>query len=144
MYIINNETLYLYYDGINTYVKEEGSEYEFGGNLINRILDSSCIYYGSSLKGRIKGAKNILEGKYKLPIIISEKNDIIFFPVKGKKNNEMLWINFSKVKLFKKKNEFVEIVFNNNFVAKFMISFTVFNNQMFKSSRLWLIYLTRC
>lgn len=144
MYIINNETLFLYYNGINTIAVEENSEYEFIGNVLNKVLDNSCMYYGSSYKGRIKGSKNLLSGKYKLPIIISEKNNIIFFPLKGEKKDEVIWLNFNKIKSFNKDDNFVLVTFLNGYEQKFMTSFTIFNNQMFKCSRLWLIYLTRC
>lgn len=144
MYIISNKTQFLYSDNFSTIVKEIDSEFEFMGDLIKNILNQSCIYYGSSFKGRIEGAKNLINGKYKLPIIISEKNNILFFPIKGIKNKEIIWINFNSIKSFKKAKDFVEVTFNNGYIHNFMISFTIFNNQMFKCSRLWLVYLTRC
>lgn len=143
MYIISNNTLFLYSDNFKTIVKEKDSEYEFMGNLLKYILNKSCIYYGSSLKGRMEGAKNLINGKYKLPIIISEKNNILFFPIKGAKNNEIIWLNFNQIKNFQKNKNQIEVTFLNGYTHKFFVSFTIFNNQMFKCSRLWLVYLTR-
>lgn len=143
MYIISNNTLFLYSDNFKTIVKEKDSEYEFMGNLLKYILNKSCIYYGSSLKGRMEGAKNLINGKYKLPIIISEKNNILFFPLKGAKNNEIIWLNFNQIKNFQKNKNQIEVTFLNGYTHKFFVSFTIFNNQMFKCSRLWLVYLTR-
>lgn len=85
MFKINNNTLFMEFNGENTIVHEEDNQLKFVGNLLNSILNFSCIYYGSSLKGRIMGSKNILGGCYKLPIMISEKNNIIFFPIKEEK-----------------------------------------------------------
>lgn len=143
MYIINENTYFLYFDGNNTIVKEKETELKFGGNKVKAILDHSCINYGSSFKGRCISSKYLLEGKYKLPIIISEKKNIIFFPLNGAKNDEIIWVNFNAVEIFYHQKEFVRVRFKNNFIQDFMTSFTIFNNQMFKCSRLWLIYLTK-
>ena len=44
------------------------------------IIDESCRYFGSSYKGRNDGAKIMLGMNYKLPILIEEFNNLIFFP----------------------------------------------------------------
>lgn len=85
MFKINNNTLFMEFNGENTIVHEEDNQLKFVGNLLNSILNFSCIYYGSSLKGRIMGSKNILGGCYKLPIMISEKNNINLFSNKRRK-----------------------------------------------------------
>lgn len=144
MYIINNQTLFLYFNGENTIVMEDKKEFIFRGNVLKRILNDSCIYYGSSYLGRLKGSKGLLTGKYKLPIIISEKNNIIFFPIKESKNQNIIWFNFTMIKNYNKINNFLEVEFKNKIIKEFILSYTIFNNQMFKCSRLWLIYLTRC
>ncbi len=143
MYIINSKTLYLYFDGNTTLIKEENSELEFKGNIVLNILDNSCNFYGSSLKGRIEGAKTLLDHRYKLPVIISEKKEIVFFPMPGIKKNEIMWFNFSLIKDYKKKDDYIEVYFKNEIKERFLGSFTVFNNQILKCSRLWLVYLSR-
>lgn len=82
MFKISNNTLFMEFDGSNTLVMEVDADYVFDGDVINTILDESCIYYGSSLNGRIKGSKNIIGSYYKLPVIVSERNNIVFFPLK--------------------------------------------------------------
>lgn len=144
MYIINNQTLFLYFNGENTIVLEDNQELLFRGNVLKRILNDSCIYYGSSYLGRLKGSKSLLTGKYKLPIIISEKNNIIFFPIKENKYQNIIWFNFNMIQNYNKISNYIEVDFKNKITKEFMASYTIFNNQMFKCSRLWLIYLTRC
>jgi competence protein ComK len=143
VYIVNQDTLYISFDGKFTVVNEQNTELVFEKDLINSILEESCIYYGSSYSGRIKGAKNILSSKYRLPVIISDNNELLFFPIKGAKDQEVIWFNFRKIKEFHKAGVFVEIIFQNDIVKKFMISYTVFNNQMLRCSRLWLVAMSR-
>lgn len=141
MFKINNNTLFMEFNGENTIVYEENNELKFVGNLLNSILNFSCIYYGSSLKGRIMGSKNILGGCYKLPIMISEKNNIIFFPIKEEKS--YYWLNFNKVQNYEKSQNGIVVLFKNGEKKCFSITPAKFNNQLLKCSRLWLVYLTR-
>lgn len=140
MFRISNNTQYIIYDGVNTIVKELDTDYVFLGNEMMKILNTSCIYYGSSLNGRLKGSQSIFKSSYKLPIIISEKNNIIFFPLK---DSDYYWINFNNISSFSKKDKGIVVTFKNGYMKYFKVSFTVFNNQMLKCSRLWLVYLSR-
>ena len=81
MFKIDKEVLLIDYDGLNTTVETTHGDVIFKGNVLKTILNESCIKYGSSLNGRIKGSKYALNSKYKLPIIISEKEKLVFFPV---------------------------------------------------------------
>ena len=51
-YIINKDTYYLMFDGCKTVIKELSTELVIPGDNLMDILDNSCKYYGSSLKGR--------------------------------------------------------------------------------------------
>ena len=86
------------------------------------------------------GVRNIIKSKYKIPVIISEKNKIIFFPLVGLKSNDCIWLNFNKIDNYIKENDFIKVIFFNNYVKKFLCSYTVFNNQINKCSRLIWIY----
>ncbi len=136
---INKNTLFLMFDGVNTILKEEEKEYRVLGNEVKKILNDSCIYYGSSLLGRIKGSKNLLQGRYKLPVVISERNNIIFFPIKD--GDDIVWLNFKNIISYKRLDKAVEVTFINNYKKCFNSTITVFNNQLLKCSRLWLVFL---
>ena len=43
------------------------------------IIDSSCRYFGSTLLDRIKMTKRLVKIESKVPIIIEESRNIIFF-----------------------------------------------------------------
>lgn len=140
MFKIDKEVLLIDYDGLNTTVETTHGDVIFKGNVIKEILNESCINYGSSLNGRIKGSKYALKSKYKLPIIISEKEKLVFFPVK--EMGREIWVNFDMIKELKRKNSGVVVCFKNGLSQEINVSYTVFNNQVLKASRLWIIFLT--
>lgn len=135
---ISGKTLIIYYDNFNTVMINTDGKIIINGNFIRSILNKSCIFYGSSLNGRLKGSKDLLKCRYKLPIIISESNRLIFFPV-----NKYFWINFNMIESFEKKENHIIITFKNGYKRSIFVSYRVVNNQMLKCSRLWLEYLER-
>lgn len=135
---ISGKTLIIYYNNFNTVVINTDGKIIINGNFIRSILNKSCIFYGSSLNGRLKGSKDLLKCRYKLPIIISENNRLIFFPV-----NKYFWINFNMMESFEKKENHTIITFKNGYKRSIFVSYRVVNNQMLKCSRLWLEYLER-
>ncbi len=135
---ISGKTLIIYYDNFNTVMINTDGKMIINGNFIRSILNKSCIFYGSSLNGRLKGSKDLLKCRYKLPIIISENNRLIFFPV-----NKYFWINFNMIESFEKKENHTIITFKNGYKRSIFVSYRVVNNQMLKCSRLWLEYLER-
>lgn len=141
MYIINNKTLYLATDGYNTKIYEQEKGEFYSEDNIDTILNCNCIYYGSSLKGRQQGSKDILKIHYKLPIIVSEANNIILFSIKI--NNNILWFNFKNISNYQRNNNNLLVKFVNGKEELFNISYTIFNNQVLKCSKLWFTYLNR-
>ena len=135
---ISGKTLIIYYDNFNTVMINTDGKIIINGNFIRSLLNKSCIFYGSSLNGRLKGSKDLLKCRYKLPIIISESNRLIFFPV-----NKYFWINFNMIESFEKKENHTIITFKNGYKRSIFVSYRVVNNQMLKCSRLWLEYLER-
>lgn len=135
---ISGKTLIIYYNNFNTVMINTDGKIIINGNFIRSILNKSCIFYGSSLNGRLKGSKYLLKCRYKLPIIISESNRLIFFPV-----NKYFWINFNMIESFEKKENHTIITFKNGYKRSIFVSYRVVNNQMLKCSRLWLEYLER-
>ena len=135
---ISGKTLIIYYNNFNTVMINTDGKIIINCNFIRSLLNKSCIFYGSSLNGRLKGSKDLLKCRYKLPIIISESNRLIFFPV-----NKYFWINFNMIESFEKKENHTIITFKNGYKRSIFVSYRVVNNQMLKCSRLWLEYLER-
>ena len=104
----------------------------------NRIMDSSCRYYGSSIGGRQKGTSNLTGITYKAPIIVKEEGSIIFFPTTSPRLKRCCWVSLNNIDSyyydFEKKT--CVIIFDNKVRLEFDISFCVLNNQILKSHRL--------
>ena len=117
-------------------VLEDDYKYEVNKTPLE-ILDYSCKYFGSSYPGRKDGSKNILNSSYKLPILIEDTKNIIFFPTSSPLDDECTWISLSNIKDYRKVgNNKTEILFKNNKVITVNISYYSFNNQVMRASRL--------
>ena len=100
------------------------------------IMDDSCKYYGSTYKGRLTAAKDILDCSYKLPILVEETQNIIFFPTKSSLEEDCCWINFNHIKNIEKEGNNTIITFVNGRSKKFDISKLSIQNQISRSTRL--------
>ena len=138
-YEINEETMAIipinYY---KTLVKEYDREYVVEKNAYE-IMEDSCEYYGSTYKGRLTAAKKMLNSSYKLPIIIEESENIIFFPTKSSLLDDCCWINYNYIKKYEKLENRVKITFKNNEEINVDMSKLSLDNQISRSSMLELI-----
>lgn len=100
------------------------------------VMDESCKYYGSTYKGRIKAAKEILNCSYKIPILVEESNNIVFFPTKSSLEHDCCWINFNYIESVEKFNNKCIVKFINNKKIIFNVSKLSIENQITRSTRL--------
>ncbi len=136
-YEINDETLAILPNDIwNSIVLEDDGNYEVSQKPLE-IVDYSCKYFGSSYPGRKEGAKNILNSGYKLPILIEDANNLIFFPTSSPADDDCSWISLKNLKKYTKGKDGNTIVeFKNNKKITLNISYNSFNNQVMRASRL--------
>lgn len=138
-YEINEETMVIMpVDYEKTLVKELNNEYVINKSAY-QIMEDSCEYYGSTYKGRLSAAKKMLNSCYKLPIIIEESENIIFFPTKSSLLEDCCWINYNFIKNYEKNGKNIKITFINNTEMDFDISKLSLQNQISRSSMLELI-----
>lgn len=135
-YEINNSTLaVISIDSCSCRVLEEEAEY-----IVNKssyeIIDNSCKYFGSSYQGRYEGTKNLIGMNYKLPIIIEESRNIIFFPTTSPRLDDCYWISLNKISNYTIEDDKVYILFKNGTKIKVNISFFALENQILRASRL--------
>ena len=121
-----------------TLVKEYDREYIIEKNAYE-IMENSCEYYGSTYKGRLTAAKKMLNSSYKLPIIIEESENIIFFPTKSSLLDDCCWINYNYIKKYEKLENRFKITFKNNDEINVDMSKLSLDNQISRSSMLELI-----
>ena len=103
------------------------------------ILDYSCKYYGSSYLGRKAGSINILKNIYKIPIIVEESRNIIFFPLSSPRYHHASWVSLGQIKYYRKKGNMTEVIFQNNKSILVEISYPAFQNQVLRSSYLEIV-----
>ena len=138
-YEINEETMAIiplgYYQ---TLVKEVNNEYVVDKRAYE-IMEDSCEYYGSTYKGRLAAAKKILNSSYKIPIIIEESENIIFFPTKSSLLEDCCWINYNFIKKYDKIGNKVMITFQNNEEIEIDMSKLSLDNQISRATMLELV-----
>ena len=96
----------------------------------NKIIEDNCKFYGSSYKGRCEGTKSLVGIKTKVPIIIEESRNIIFFPTNSTRSKQTSWIALNKIKkIYKNKSDKSYIIFNNDKKLNLNISLYSLENQ---------------
>lgn len=118
-----------------TKVLENEDEY-FINKSSYEVMEDSCAYYGSSCEGRVRGTKTILGSNYKVPIIIEESNDIIFFPTEAATNANCIWLALNNIKSYEKCNGFTKVIFNSGKEILIKMSISSFETQLLRANRL--------
>ena len=142
-YEINEETMAIIPLNYNkTMIKEVNNEYIIDKSAY-KIMEDSCEYYGSTYKGRLKAAQKLLDTNYKVPIIVEESENIVFFPTKSSLLEDCCWINYNFIKSYEKNGNSTKVYFNNQESIDFDISKLSLENQISRSSRLELLSIKR-
>lgn len=135
-YEINKSTLAIIpIDQNSSKIYEEEDNFVIKKSVSN-IINSSCKYFGSSYNGRYEGSKDLLGMSYKLPIIIEETQEIIFFPTSSPRFNNCSWISLKKINNYEKNKTGVTINFKNGLNLEFDLSIFSLENQIFRALRL--------
>lgn len=115
-------------DDEKTMVYEEEGEY-IVDKPSNEIINYNCNFYGSSYTGRCEGTRSLLGIKSKLPIIIEESRNIIFFPTSSIRKKQSSWIALNKIYSYHKNNKNSYIIFTDGRKIDFDISKFSLENQ---------------
>lgn len=136
-YEINEKTLALVALEDKTKVIEEDEEFIVSKNA-TEIMEDSCAYFGSTLKGRQQGTEKMIGVSYKAPIIVEESRSIIFFPTNSsRKSNICSWISLENIENYEKiGKEQVKILFKNGTQVIFPMSYGIMDNQVLRAARL--------
>ena len=143
MYKINSNTCALIQENIGTTKIIDDKNEIIINTPLNKILNYNCIYYGSSLKGRLESTKYILGNKYKLPIIIEENKEIIFFPTTSTRNENCIWLSLQNIDRYENHQTYITVHFKNLQKLDINISSNFFENQVLRATRLLLILKSR-
>lgn len=135
-YEVNKETCAVI--GINdevTKIIEKNDDYFINKNSFN-VMEDSCQYYGSSCDGRIKGTKMILGSNYKVPIVVEESTEMIFFPTESPYSDKCVWISLNNIKSYEKSHGFTKVKFGEGKEIIVKMSISAFEMQVLRANRL--------
>lgn len=132
-YIINYETLIIIpIEDNSSKVYEIDKEFIVKKDCLSIIKDS-CLYFGSSLEGRRSGAKDFLNCEFKVPIIIEDSNNLIFFPTSSYRRRDTVWISYQNLLKYKKIDINSTILyFKNNSKLKLNVRYNIIDNQVIR------------
>ena len=138
-YEVNDETLAVIGIGKNkSKIIEKEREY-FIEDSAYEVMDYSCKYFGSSYLGRVDGSKKMLDANYKLPIIVEESSELIFFPISSPENINCIWVSLKWYQDIINKDGKSYIILKNGKKIESSISKSSIKNQILRASRLNLI-----
>jgi len=136
-YEINAETLLIIPFG-----KGKSKVYEYNEEFVINmssldIIKHSCLYFGCSYEGRKDSAKSFIGVDMKVPIIIEESRNIIFFPTNSCINKNSIWVSYQNLLKYYKLNDFSTILyFKKNKSYKVDVKYKLVDNQVIRCMKL--------
>lgn len=101
-----------------------------------KVVDYACKYFGSSLKGRLEGTKDISRITHKAPIAIDPSSGMFFFPTASPSNGNCSWISHSHVKIVKPfDSDRTELEFKNGRSIVLDVSYGSILNQIQRTAQ---------
>lgn len=101
------------------------------------VMEYSCEYFGSSIDGRMYSSKKILGSVYKVPILVDEYRNLVFFPTKSPNAKDNIWISLNNINSIKKLNlNETMILFNNNDKLVIELPYNALYNQILRATRI--------
>ena len=97
------------------------------------IIERSCKYFGSSLKERINVTHRLIKISSKVPIIVEESRNIIFFPLKSCREKNNIWISYNNLEKYYKNDNKTVLLFKNNKNVLLDFSYYIIDNQITRS-----------
>ena len=135
-YEINASTLAIIAVDDNTSKVIEKEDVFYVQDSAINIIDISCKYFGSTYNGRFEATKSLLGFCYKLPIIVEESRNMIFFPTTSPRVNGCIWIALNHILEFRKNNDKSYIIFSNGFNMDLDVSYGTIENEILRATRL--------
>lgn len=107
-----------------------------------KIMEDSCIYYGSTYNGRKDSSKYLLGAEYKVPILVDELNNIIALPTTSPFSKDCIWLSLTRIKKIDRVSDFItKVVFDNDLSINVPCSYRSVESQISRAYRLE--FLTR-
>ena len=141
-YEINKDTLAILPGEKGSKVMEIDNDYEVDFTPYE-VMEHSCTYFGSSFEGRILGSKDILGSIYKVPVVVEETQELIFFPTEAITSENVGWLAYKNIKNVEKFGKKSKVIFNN--ASSIIVDCPYFSikNQIFRCNMLDNVTKTR-
>lgn len=143
-YEINAETLILIpMHNRKTKVVEINDSFIVNNSTLNIIKDS-CMFFGCSYEGRKDAVKNLIGVDMKVPILLEESRNIIFFPTASCVKRNSIWISYQNLLKYIKFNDFSTILyFQGKKKIKIDIKYNLIDNQVVRCLKLDTLLMKR-
>ena len=135
-YEVNSNTLILLPIGSNVTKVIEKQDSFLVNKTPSQIIDESCRSFGSSYLGRHEGTKHLTGINYKAPIIVEEKQSIIFFPTASPRFSKCAWVALNHVKNHIRYEEKSILYFHGGKNVELDISYGSLENQILRATKL--------
>ena len=122
--------------------KEKSYVYEYDKKFIVnmpifKIIERSCLFFGSTYDGRRQSSCFILNTMHKVPIIIEETRELVFFPTNSPGNKKCMWISYNNLECVDKINsDYSMLSFKNDNKIKVAVSYFILTNQLIRCKKL--------
>ena len=100
------------------------------------VMDYSCEYFGSSYQGRVDGSKKMLGCNYKVPVIVEESSELIFFPTTSPGLQDCCWFSLYSIEAVTNNNDMTIIELKNGKYIVSKASKSSIENQILRATRL--------
>ncbi len=142
-YFVNTDTLLLAPKSkLETKIYEAENIFTVNNNIMSTI-NESCMYFGSDYQGRYLGSKALLKMNYKLPIVVDEHREVIFFPSCSPRQDDCHWVSLNNIISYEKKEKKTLIKFKNNIQYELDMSYQSFESQIFRATMLLMLVKKR-
>ena len=95
-----------------TVLLKEHGKYCIVKKPVLSLLEEACLFYGSTLQGRTIAAKKILQIHQKVPILVSEKKETLWFPTVSATRDDCIWIHANEVVSYHAKGKRTQAIAN--------------------------------
>lgn len=134
-YIINKNTIAILKYENKTIIYDVENIRVINKNILS-ILNLNCNFYGSSLNGRKKSIKSILNIKYKIPILIDEDNNIILIQTNSLRKRNCLLLVVDKIIDYEETNNKLKITCANKHIFEIKLSINSFEKMLINSLKI--------
>lgn len=138
-YEVNKDTYAIIPKNNNLTIVYEHGKKIYVHNSTKEIMEDSCEFFGSTLRGRQEGTTAITGITHKVPVIVEDSMNIIFFPTSSPRNDNCSWLSLNNIKSYYSSRGKCFIKFVDGKTIELPISYGIINNQILRASRLQLL-----